>query len=204
MKRLKMTRLMMLALVLTPVTSMAASPLAFNFSCASIGGVNSDGKGNVWIDGSKATVKSVNDNYWEAKSGKNTLSISRKDDGNPEISWTGPNRKHGICQPEDNIDYAPREKSTHSGPSFSCSAVAKGSIEEVICQSPSLSALDVKLNGVYKQALVKSKNNPTLKAEQRGWVKGRNECWKEQDKPACIARNYNERMTELQNEWGVK
>lgn len=102
-----MTRLMMLALVLTPVTSMAASPLAFNFSCASIGGVNSDGKGNVWIDGSKATVKSFNDNYWEAKSGKNTLSISRKDDGNPEVSWTGPNRKHGICQPEDNIDYAP-------------------------------------------------------------------------------------------------
>ena len=47
MKRLKMTRLMMLALVFTPLTSMAASPLAFNFSCASIGGVNSDGKGNV-------------------------------------------------------------------------------------------------------------------------------------------------------------
>nr|WP_274922511.1 lysozyme inhibitor LprI family protein [Citrobacter youngae] len=195
---------MMLALVLTPLTSMAASPLAFNFSCASIGGVNSDGKGNVWIDGSKATVKSFNENYWEAKSGKNTLSISRKDDGNPEVSWTGPDRKHGICQPEDNINYAPGNKSTHSGPSFSCSAVEKGSIEEVICQSPSLSAMDVTLNGAYKQALVKSKNNPTLKAEQRGWVKGRNECWKEQDKPACIARNYNERMTELQNKWGVK
>ncbi|EFE09969.1 lysozyme inhibitor LprI family protein [Citrobacter youngae] len=204
MKRLKMTKIMMLALVLTPLTSMAASPLAFNFSCASIGGVNSDGKGNVWIDGSKATVKSFNENYWEAKSGKNTLSISRKDDGNPEVSWTGPDRKHGICQPEDNINYAPGNKSTHSGPSFSCSAVEKGSIEEVICQSPSLSAMDVTLNGAYKQALVKSKNNPTLKAEQRGWVKGRNECWKEQDKPACIARNYNERMTELQNKWGVK
>ncbi len=199
-----MTKIMMLALVLTPLTSMAASPLAFNFSCASIGGVNSDGKGNVWIDGSKATVKSFNENYWEAKSGKNTLSISRKDDGNPEVSWTGPDRKHGICQPEDNINYAPGNKSTHSGPSFSCSAVEKGSIEEVICQSPSLSAMDVTLNGAYKQALVKSKNNPTLKAEQRGWVKGRNECWKEQDKPACIARNYNERMTELQNKWGVK
>ena len=68
---------MMLALVFTPLTSMAASPLAFNFSCASIGGVNSDGKGNVWIDGSKATVKSFNDNYWEAKSGKNTLSCGQ-------------------------------------------------------------------------------------------------------------------------------
>ncbi len=89
MKRLKMTRLMMLALVFTPLTSMAASPLAFNFSCASIGGVNSDGKGNVWIDGSKATVKAFNENYWEAKSGNNTVSISRKDDGNPDVSGVG-------------------------------------------------------------------------------------------------------------------
>lgn len=77
---------MMLALVLTPLTSMAASPLAFNFNCASIGGVNSDGKGNVWIDGGKATVKAFNENYWEATSGKNTVSISRKDDGNPDVS----------------------------------------------------------------------------------------------------------------------
>lgn len=89
MKRLKMTRLMMLALVLTPMTSMAASPMAFNFSCASIGGVNSDGKGNIWIDGTKATVKAFNENYWEAKSGNNTVSISRKDDGNPDVSGPG-------------------------------------------------------------------------------------------------------------------
>ncbi|MCO4161771.1 lysozyme inhibitor LprI family protein [Citrobacter youngae] len=204
MKRLKMTRLMMLALVLAPLTSMAAPPQAFNFSCASIGGVNSDGKGNVWINGAKATIKSFNENYWEAKSGKNTVSISRKDDGNPEVSWAGPNRKHGICQPEDNVDFAVAKKSTHAGPSFSCSAVEKGSMEEIICQSPSLSAMDLKLNGVYKQALAKSKNDPMLKAEQRGWIKGRNECWKEQDKPVCLAREYSGRMTELQNKWGVK
>lgn len=205
MKRLKMTRLMMLALVLAPLTSMAAPPQAFNFSCASIGGVNSDGKGNVWINGAKATIKSFNENYWEAKSGKNTVSISRKDDGNPEVSWAGPNRKHGICQPEDNVDYSPAKKSANAGPSYSCSVVQKGSAEDIICQSPSLSAMDMKLNGIFKQALAKSKNDPMLKAEQRGWIKGRNECWKEKDdEPACIARSYNERITELQNKWGVK
>ena len=64
--------------------------------------------------------------------------------------------------------------------------------------------MDLALNGAYKQALVKSSNNQTLKAEQRGWVKGRNECWKEQDKSACIARNYSERMAELHSKWGVK
>lgn len=41
-------------------------------------------------------------------------------------------------------------------------------MEEIICQSPSLSAMDLKLNGIYKQALVKSNNDSTLKAEQRG------------------------------------
>ncbi|QMR44398.1 DUF1311 domain-containing protein [Citrobacter freundii] len=204
MKRLKMTRLMMLALVLTPLTSMAASPQALNFSCASIGGVNSDGKGNVWIDGEKATVKTFNENYWEAKSGKNTVSISRNDDGSPAVSWTGPNRKHGICQPDDEKSYAPAKKSVNAGPSFSCAAVDKGSMEDIICQSPSLSAMDLKLNGIYKQALVKSNNDSTLKAEQRGWIKGRNECWKEQDKPACLSREYSQRMTELQNKWGIK
>ena len=39
-------------------------------------------------------------------------------------------------------------------PPFSCAAVAKGSIEEIICQSPSLSEMDLALNGAYKQALV--------------------------------------------------
>ncbi|MEG1123757.1 MULTISPECIES: lysozyme inhibitor LprI family protein [Citrobacter] len=204
MKRLKMTRLMMLALVLTPLTSIAASPLAFNFSCASIGGVNSDGEGNVWIDGTKATIKTFNENYWEAKSGKNTVSISRNSDGNPDVSWTGPNRKHGICLPEDEKNFAPAKKSASAGPSYSCSTVDKGSMEEIICQSPSLSAMDLKLNGIYKQALVKSNNDSMLKAEQRGWIKGRNECWKEQDKPACLSREYSQRMTELQNKWSVK
>ncbi len=199
-----MTRLMMLALVLTPLTSMAASPLAFNFSCASIGGVNSDGKGNVWINGTKATIKAFNENYWEAKSGKNTVSISRNGDGNPDVSWAGPDRKHGICLPEDEKSYAPVTKSVNAGPSFSCAAVDKGSMEEMICQSPSLSAMDLKLNGIYKQALVKSNNDSMLKAEQRGWIKGRNECWKEQDKPACLSREYSQRMSELQSKWGVK
>ena len=199
-----MTRLMMLALIITPLTSMAAAPLALNFSCASIGGVKSDGTGNVWINGEKAIVKTFNENYWEAKSGKNTVSISRKDDGNPDVSWTGPNRKHGVCLPEDNKSYAPVKKSSNAGPTFSCSAVDKGSMEEIICHSPSLSAMDVKLNAVYQQALVKSKNDPMLKAEQRGWIKGRNECWKEQDKPACLSREYSQRMSELQNKWGVR
>ena len=37
-----------------------------------------------------------------------------------------------------------------------------------------------------------------LTAEQRGWVKGRNECWKSDDKRRCIEENYRRRIAELQ------
>lgn len=37
-----------------------------------------------------------------------------------------------------------------------------------------------------------------LKAEQRGWIKGLNECWKSDDKRRCLEENYRRRIAELQ------
>jgi uncharacterized protein len=37
-----------------------------------------------------------------------------------------------------------------------------------------------------------------LKAEQRGWIKGRNDCWKEADKRKCVEESYRRRIAELQ------
>ncbi len=37
-----------------------------------------------------------------------------------------------------------------------------------------------------------------LKAEQRGWVKGRNDCWKSDDKRKCVEDEYQRRIAELQ------
>lgn len=202
-----MKKLILLALTLIPLASFAAAPQPFNFSCGKTGGVYSDGKGGVWIDGNKATVKQSSPNYWEASSGKTVISIGRSAEGNPEISFTGPNRTHGICLPEDEVSFAPaagKKTTSQTGPSFSCSAVSKGSMEELICQSKTLSAQDVKLTETYKLALAKSNNNSTLKAEQRGWIKGRNECWKEDDKNACLQDAYQQRITELQSKYGVK
>jgi uncharacterized protein len=39
---------------------------------------------------------------------------------------------------------------------------------------------------------------PVLKAEQRGWIKGRNDCWKSDDKRLCIEQSYKLRIAELQ------
>jgi uncharacterized protein len=85
------------------------------------------------------------------------------------------------------------------GPSFDCSN-ASGTIEEMICKDTELSALDRKLAEVYAAAskIAVSEHPPVLKAEQRGWIKGRNDCWKSDDKHKCVKENYRRRIAELQ------
>ena len=86
------------------------------------------------------------------------------------------------------------------GPSYDCSKVEAGSIEELICRDAELSALDVQLSGVYAEASAKAADEqpPVLKAEQRGWIKGRNDCWKSDNQRACVQEEYQRRIAELQ------
>ena len=86
------------------------------------------------------------------------------------------------------------------GPSFGCSKAQAGSIEELICNDSALSKLDQKLAEVYAAALDKAQNErpPTLRAEQRGWIKGRDECWKSEERRPCVEDEYKRRIAELQ------
>jgi len=86
------------------------------------------------------------------------------------------------------------------GPSYDCDAVEPGSIEAMICADGELSALDRKLSRVYAAACAKAANEhpPRLKAEERGWIKGRNDCWKSDDKRGCVRDEYRRRIAELQ------
>jgi uncharacterized protein len=86
------------------------------------------------------------------------------------------------------------------GPSFDCSKATAGSMEESICRDSGLARLDRQLAQVYSAAQVKAKNEhpPTLRAEQRGWIKGRDECWKSDDKQRCLTDEYKRRIAELQ------
>ncbi|MCB1909152.1 MAG: MliC family protein [Rhodocyclaceae bacterium] len=85
------------------------------------------------------------------------------------------------------------------GPAFDC-ALARGRVEETICREPDLASLDRQLSGVYRAALKKAANEhpPQLKATQRGWIKGRNDCWKADDLRQCIVDSYRQRILELQ------
>lgn len=104
------------------------------------------------------------------------------------------------------------------GPTFDC-AKARGEVEQAICADASLVALDRKLDEVYKAALAKAKGKlaAQLRSEQRGWVKGRNECWKANGQPTwitatwtvntvkgCIEAQYRLRTSELQSVWRLQ
>lgn len=85
------------------------------------------------------------------------------------------------------------------GPSFDCEQVSPGSIEALICDNSDLAALDIKLNRVFVLASNKAKDGlARLQAEQRGWIKGRNDCWKSEDKVACVREEYIRRIAGLQ------
>jgi uncharacterized protein len=102
------------------------------------------------------------------------------------------------------MEEAKSGKSSHSAkagaPSFACNSVKPGSIEAMVCADAELSNLDRKLAEVFAAATKKATNEhpPMLKAEQRGWIKGRNDCWKSENQRGCIQEEYTRRIAELQ------
>ncbi len=86
-------------------------------------------------------------------------------------------------------------------PSFDCTKVKKDSSEGLICRSDRLTDLDRELAAVYKKALTEATDTQLLKAEQRGWIKGRNDCWKAGDEEACMVGAYRQRIDELRGKY---
>ena len=91
-----------------------------------------------------------------------------------------------------------------AGPSFDCSK-ADHDAEELICRDNELTSLDNQLAEVYHAALrnIPADEHKNLKAIQRGWIKGRNDCWKADDLRSCVKLAYESRITELQIQGGL-
>lgn len=88
-----------------------------------------------------------------------------------------------------------------TGPSFACSA-ATGQVETEICSDPHLASMDRELARLYGLAVEGSHMNDdrlsALKAFQRGWIKGRDECWKaDEGVTTCVAASYAMRIDEI-------
>jgi uncharacterized protein len=87
-----------------------------------------------------------------------------------------------------------------ASPSFNC-AKASSDVEQLICNDAELAQLDRSLSTLYQRVL---QNTPAgeqkmLKAEQRGWVKGRDDCWKSDDMRGCVKGEYQYRISQLKD-----
>jgi uncharacterized protein len=91
------------------------------------------------------------------------------------------------------------------GPTFDCGK-AEHEVEILICQDEDLAAKDRKLAEVYSQAIAAMEKVDAggqeaireLKTMQRGWIGGRNDCWKAADKRQCAIDSYDRRTAFLQ------
>jgi uncharacterized protein len=85
-------------------------------------------------------------------------------------------------------------------PSFDC-ARATHDVEKLICKDAELAGLDQSLAELYATLLKHTPESKqgALKTEQRGWVKGRDDCWKDSDVRGCVAREYHARIRELKD-----
>lgn len=82
-------------------------------------------------------------------------------------------------------------------PSFDC-AKAESEAEKLVCSDYGLAVLDNRLAAVYAAELAKPGASKDLVPYQKGWVKGRDDCWKADDKRLCVEEAYRTRIAYLQ------
>jgi uncharacterized protein len=94
-------------------------------------------------------------------------------------------------------------------PSFDC-ARAEGEVEQLICSNRELAALDLRMDTVWQTALgvmeeggMPESDRAVIRAEQRGWAEGRNDCWKSDDVDACVREEYRTRTARLMVDFGL-
>jgi uncharacterized protein len=101
--------------------------------------------------------------------------------------------------------FSARSALAQSSPTFNCGK-AEHEIEILICQDQELVAKDRKLAEVYSQAIAAMEKVDAggqeaileLKTMQRGWIGGRNDCWKAENKRQCAIDSYDRRTAFLQ------
>lgn len=94
---------------------------------------------------------------------------------------------------------------TDAKPSFDCDQELNSSIEELVCRDSRLAALDQQMSEVFTAAskTEKAQNDKHFKARQRGWIKGRNDCWKAENQRACTEDSYKVGIAALQARYGL-
>lgn len=86
-----------------------------------------------------------------------------------------------------------------------CSKDGDNGVGTMICRDSDLATLDRQLDEVYRAALARTRDvaRIELKAEQKGWVKGRDACWTAENPHLCIRAAYRYRIAEMQARFGL-
>lgn len=85
--------------------------------------------------------------------------------------------------------------------------IGPDSIEGLTCRRAGLATLDLRLAQALSAARRQAarKERVQLDAEQQGWLRGRNDCWKagtgDDARAACIADSYRQRLVEVQTRY---
>ena len=91
-------------------------------------------------------------------------------------------------------------------PSFDCTK-AKSSIETLVCMDEALAKLDREVARLF--VLVRNVLRPTpsrlpeLIGTQRGWIRARDDCWRQADARVCVLETYAIRIHELREGYAV-
>ena len=87
------------------------------------------------------------------------------------------------------------ESTASVSPTYKCDD-SKTAAELVVCKSPELVLLDVRLDALYMSAVQRSEpsNVRTLRDEQRAWIQKRDECGVKTD---CLKKEYLDRIAQL-------
>ncbi|CRX69880.1 MULTISPECIES: DUF3011 domain-containing protein [Stenotrophomonas maltophilia group] len=154
--------------------AMAAVPF-FNASCPGDIDVHADDGGPVYVQGREVTLKRFNDRYFEARDANSgiTLSISRSDDGTPQISYTGRGGANGICQVSASGTSAPAANGAHPR------EVATGDAalpREVTCESTDEQQVSCDLNTRGNVEIVRQLSH-TRCEEGKNWGLSRHSVW---------------------------
>ena len=83
--------------IVRPAVATAFALLAASPAFAKIPLVNATCPGKIEVHADEGGPVYINDNYYEAKGGGVTISLTIRPDGSPDVSYTGHGGANGVC-----------------------------------------------------------------------------------------------------------
>src|SRR5262245_54196325 len=97
------------------------------------------------------------------------------------------------------IALCPLSPASAATPSFDCTK-AESTVEKLVCTDEDLSRIDREVARLFvlaRNGVTGTSRLPQLIGTQRGWIRARDDCWKQPDARHCVLESYANRVEEL-------